>query len=648
MFIHDPAVSANVERLIDRADLVSFDVFDTLLRRPFLRPVDLFAYLEEKHGLWDFQYERLHAEMQARRANPHKIDITYADIYQFLAADPAHEIEAETNLLYARAEGLELYKLARAKGKKIALLSDMYLPKPVIAKLMAKIGVTYDHIFVSGDDQVANWVGSMFRELLRASKIPPGQILHIGDNLDSDFKEPTRIGIRAIHISNEWPFGSADGFAEPLIKRIAGASWRGSRLAASLRDFAHDQQIESVWSAIGAFLAGPLAHAYAQWISDQANRDGVQCLTFLARDGWLPKVAMDRLRQDLQISYSFINRATVSRALFDRPTPNLIEKIEEFLPLTIFSLLTQYGFDTEQIGRELAAKIDLHTPLRNRRALVKALQELRERSEAFRTEAESARRLLEQHLREAGAFSKPDCFALCDIGWFGNVSDMLASLFPEASQWRFYFFGTGATFKNLALNSRSFFFHLGIPEANQGILFEGIEILEALFTSSQSSALRLVEIEGKIAPLFSNSDKHFPEVAANRVQVVSGAEAFLDFYAKPHNLVLGGLDRHVIYQLIAQAVRPDHPELLQAFGAIRHQVFPGDAEWKKLGFENARFLSTVIRWARGRTIKRKGFISWRHGEELAYIQSLSGIKKVIAKRAHRIARSKRKRRARRS
>lgn len=50
-------------------DVISFDVFDTLLFRPFSSPSDLFMLVGERLDIMDFTQIRLQAEEEARQKN---------------------------------------------------------------------------------------------------------------------------------------------------------------------------------------------------------------------------------------------------------------------------------------------------------------------------------------------------------------------------------------------------------------------------------------------------------------------------------------------------------------------------------------------------------------------------------------------------
>ena len=79
-------------RQIDKVDVVSFDIFDTLLKRNVRHPKDVFNLVESKYNaessveLKDFRSQRVLAECKARE-NATKEDITLDDIYTNLPYD---------------------------------------------------------------------------------------------------------------------------------------------------------------------------------------------------------------------------------------------------------------------------------------------------------------------------------------------------------------------------------------------------------------------------------------------------------------------------------------------------------------------------------------------------------------------------------
>ena len=97
-----------IKKHIDRHKIISFDIFDTLLVRPYFKPADLFLHLEKMHSLSGFALARMAAEQEARLHNPQKEDITFEEIYaeideRFKAAKSL-ETELEKQVLRTNPE----------------------------------------------------------------------------------------------------------------------------------------------------------------------------------------------------------------------------------------------------------------------------------------------------------------------------------------------------------------------------------------------------------------------------------------------------------------------------------------------------------------------------------------------------------------
>ncbi|OOP79415.1 hydrolase, partial [Helicobacter pylori] len=112
-------------------DVISFDIFDTLLLRPFIKPTDLFWYIETKYNIKGFHQARILAEVQSREISKRQ-DITLDEIYHQIPKEfhsyKGVEIATEKEVLIPNLEMLELYRFAKENNKRVIIVSDMYLP----------------------------------------------------------------------------------------------------------------------------------------------------------------------------------------------------------------------------------------------------------------------------------------------------------------------------------------------------------------------------------------------------------------------------------------------------------------------------------------------------------------------------------------
>ena len=70
-----------IKSKIKKAKVVSFDIFDTLLVRPYIRPIDLFEHMERALDCKGFALERRDAERRTRIRHRELEDVTLDMIY---------------------------------------------------------------------------------------------------------------------------------------------------------------------------------------------------------------------------------------------------------------------------------------------------------------------------------------------------------------------------------------------------------------------------------------------------------------------------------------------------------------------------------------------------------------------------------------
>ena len=188
--------------------VISFDIFDTLLVRPAIKPTDVFYFLQKDARVlfqsesYDFYALRLCAEREARtalgRKNPQYGEITLTQIYDHIAekyrlnhedasALMQAEIDIETHLFTVRKYVKQLYDLAIECGKRVILVSDMYLEKSVVENILRLKGITqYGELYLSSDCKKRKDTGELFTYVVEQEHVLPSEILHIGDNRVSD------------------------------------------------------------------------------------------------------------------------------------------------------------------------------------------------------------------------------------------------------------------------------------------------------------------------------------------------------------------------------------------------------------------------------------------------------------------------------
>jgi FMN phosphatase YigB (HAD superfamily) len=206
---------------VSNFDIVSFDIFDTVLRREFNEP-DYAKFKLGKElvnqGYFDspqaFIEQRNAAELACRKAVNFEGDITIYDAYQQLAkekglAETLTAKWAEKEFYYDLAMALpkdEMVKIVHeleAMGREIWFVTDIYYSKEQIGKMLRKIGISIPYkLFVSSDLKKRKDVGTMWTHIKQLVDESGQSFIHIGDNVRSDAQICGDFGLQNVHILN--------------------------------------------------------------------------------------------------------------------------------------------------------------------------------------------------------------------------------------------------------------------------------------------------------------------------------------------------------------------------------------------------------------------------------------------------------------
>lgn len=293
---------------IRKADIISFDIFDTLLLRPFVHPFDVFGYLEYFYELDGYKNARIVAETLARQHYTEKQEITIDNIYEFVPENfqfiKQSEIEFEANILFANSEMLEIFNYAKEQNKIIIITSDMYLPKNMLEQTLKKNGFTgYHKIFISSDIGYRKSDGKLFEYIKKY--LPSKNILHIGDNCYSDVKVPRQLGLKAFHypsVTNSF-FQQNNQYQKIydhanncIISLVIGLY--------IIRQ--HNHKESSYWQYLGYSLGGLFVYAYTKFIVNTLQKEKASDVLFIARDGYVLNKAFELLISTTSIKNHYV------------------------------------------------------------------------------------------------------------------------------------------------------------------------------------------------------------------------------------------------------------------------------------------------------------------------------------------------------
>ena len=408
-------------------DIISFDIFDTLLFRPFSDPADVFYFLGEKLGILDFKRIRMEQEFLARmtcQAKKGHMEITLAEIWARIEKEVgilkeqgmAAECALEKKFCYANPYMKEVFSHLQKMGKRIILISDMYLPELFLQELLEKCGYTgFERIYVSCAYGKSKADGGLYQ--LCREAYPKKTCIHVGDNRQSDIQMAKKNGFSSYYYPNSNL--AANIYRSCDMSPVIGGAYRGivdNYLYHGLHAYSMEYEYGFIYG--GIFVLG-----YCSFIHEYCRHHGVDRLLFLSRDGDILKQVYDRMFPKEDTVYVYWSRSAAVKLMaeydkYDYFRRYLYHKMNQ--GITIYQVLSSMELEClmgkwEDLEEELTDK--------NADNLKGFLQEhFDEILTSYRSQGYAAKKYYEKIL--AGAKKA----AVIDIGWAGSGSVSLSYL----------------------------------------------------------------------------------------------------------------------------------------------------------------------------------------------------------------------------
>lgn len=343
-------------KVLLKYDVISFDIFDTLLLRPFQKPKDLFYIVGKRlkfpSTFTNFAVARSEAERQARDDNLKGFgnkEVNIYDIYRILASNLGisetagiqTELETERDYLFANPYMKIVYDILKTNKKTIVLTSDMYIPHDEMEVLLKSCGYyDYEKLYVSCDYKCDKASGELFRRI--KSDYPGKSIIHVGDNIVGDIKGSKLAGIDSRHYKNVHEIGKP--FRADWMSSLVSTAYSGL-----VNAYIHNgTQKYSEFYEYGFIYGGLYVYGFCHWIYQKVKQEGIEKVIFLARDGDIYQKIFQQFYSDIPNEYVFWSRfASVKylveinkQAMFDRVIKH---KSSGTLPIELGSVLKSFN-----------------------------------------------------------------------------------------------------------------------------------------------------------------------------------------------------------------------------------------------------------------------------------------------------------------
>lgn len=405
--------------------VISFDIFDTLLKRKVNNPKDVFQLMQLNIGekIPNFKDRRIKAEEKARLINNPR-EITLDDIYDnFSGLDEYQrdylkrlELKFEKTVLVPNKPIVDLFNECIQNNKAVFIISDMYLPIIFIKQVLDNLGISgYTRLYLSSDKHLTKRSGALFNLYLKENNLEGKDCIHIGDSWESDYKKPKSKDIAAIHIPRITNNSSKENLNKQYLDNFIYLNSVNEKMIDPYYKFGYEK--------FGPFLWG-----YVKWLHSDFKKENIKKVFFFSRDGYIMKKAYDLLyHDDIKDMYLEVSRRSLRVPILwlNSSFENYINMISPSKLVTIQSIFDGAGLDINNY-KELLTKYDFtkestldRSEILNNNQLKKLYTEL---LPEILKKSKSEYKLLQQYLNQQGVSGK---FAMVDIGWGGSMERYL-------------------------------------------------------------------------------------------------------------------------------------------------------------------------------------------------------------------------------
>ena len=375
---------------------ISFDIFDTLIQRPFNEPTDLFSLMNKEFEelvdpTIDFKKVRIESENYARnkygKLQPKWEDITIHDIYESMSeyyripkniTEKLMERERELEIQFCgtRKAGKELFEVAKLTGKKILIISDMYLDTETIEKILKKNGYEgYDKLYLSSKLHLTKNTGHIFEYVKKDLGIGVKEhIYHFGDTWQNDYVNAEKAGFSPLFLpkakevfenkiqgieTNNCAF-IGDSVAGSIVNKDEMGNSVGFGCMKAMvynkyfdnpyRSFNPKTDFNIDPNFIGYYTLGMHMVGLSSWLVKECEKRNCETIHFLARDGYLLKKTYDIVtanKKDLPKSnYLYASRKSVMPGMIrsENGFYNLPIEFRNHSPKTLLEIL-KYAYE---------------------------------------------------------------------------------------------------------------------------------------------------------------------------------------------------------------------------------------------------------------------------------------------------------------
>lgn len=529
-------------RLIEKADVISFDIFDTLIIRLYRSPTDLFMHLEQAFRVPGFKEARISGEIAAREAASKRgvhevtLDEIYEELHVSYRSMKQLEIQLEKQMCRANPEMKTVYDEAVERGIPVFISSDMYLPKDVVEDILSSAGFFgYQKLLISSETRRPKASGELYDDLIALSGVPADRILHIGDHRFTDYQMALNSGLNAYCYEpiRQTVGGDLNSAFFAVLNQYTERLPALSILEGLITAYTVGGGSQNYWEAFGFKYIGIVAYGYMKWLKERLDQLKISRVYFMLRDGYIMKRVFDELFPDFETCELY-----GSRRLFLLSGMECYQDVQSNVTglhtkgITYAEFWDRLSLDDPEFKARYLEKFPMQGQIITGDEQVRELDSFMEEHEPFLLRAGmEERQAIGAYLDEIKLLEGPA--AVVDLGWKGSMLKGLEGTcdrLNKQSDLIGFYLGTHKC-RTAHMRMESYLLDHGVSTGAQNadvLLDYGflIPILELAFTAPHPSVLKLKNSDGVITPVYQDCGVHEKERIDISRHILSGV---LDF-----------------------------------------------------------------------------------------------------------------------
>ncbi|WP_136808505.1 HAD family hydrolase [Desulfosediminicola flagellatus] len=457
----------------DDLQVVTFDLFDTLVIRRVHDPdlvklpvarfiatkaeADGIVVSPERVQLLRDEIESQHRAETGKQFDDHEACYPHFmkellqhifnrdDVDSLLHEVTEYEMFMESQMIVPRAELVAWLIELSDMGKRVFVVSDIYLPAENLRTLVERAGFLdcVEDVISSADTFLAKASGNAFPYLEKKYDLQKKGWLHVGDNPISDGLRPSEYGINAIILND-----ASEKQRKSITKRYLNYSkglpfWRGRALQQLMQPHEGENIAKPALYREGYTFLAPIIGGFVQQIAEKCIAAGVKKIFFLSREGYTFKRFWEKAMPALypqgglpEIEYLYVSRMALAGASCAYQGLTRVNAHIAFLPpgnRDFRDICRIYKFDCGKfipILERFGLRIDtclspMHDGYSPDHQV--AFEQLLD-DEAFQAEVKLQVRpsseAMQRYFEDAGVFDHKQ-IAVVDIGWLGTIQRFL-------------------------------------------------------------------------------------------------------------------------------------------------------------------------------------------------------------------------------